>query len=100
MSTPTPIAGGRSFQALRFCLPVLTLAAGVLAWDLIVRLNHLPPYTLPGPWLVLTTLVQDWGILSRSLLSTLVTTLCSGRRSAASRWAASATGSGAPGRWE
>ena len=74
MSERTSDAAGRSFNPLRFCLPVLTLAAGVLAWDLIVRLNHLPPYTLPGPWLVLTTLVQDWGILSRSLLTTLVTT--------------------------
>ena len=28
------------------------LALGVLAWDLVVRLNGIPPYVLPGPGLV------------------------------------------------
>jgi NitT/TauT family transport system permease protein len=30
---------------------------------------------LPGPWLVPTTLVTDWGVLWQSLLVTLLTTL-------------------------
>ena len=59
---------------LRFALPVLTFAVGALAWDLIVRLNNLPPYQLPGPLLVFATLVQDWRILFDSLVVTLVTT--------------------------
>ena len=35
------------------CWPLLlVLALGVLAWDLVVRLNGIPPYVLPGPGLV------------------------------------------------
>ena len=68
-------SGERAADRLRFGLPVLTLAIGILVWDLIVRLNDLPPYTLPGPLLVFTTLIQDWQILFQSLLVTLVTTL-------------------------
>jgi NitT/TauT family transport system permease protein len=30
---------------------------------------------LPGPWLILSTLVSDWGVLSASLVVTLTTTL-------------------------
>ena len=30
-------------------LPVVVLALGVLAWDLVVRLRDIPPYVLPGP---------------------------------------------------
>jgi len=59
---------------LRFALPLMTLAVGVVIWDLVVRINQLPPYTLPSPGLVITTLAADWPILSASLLSTLTTT--------------------------
>ncbi|WP_240535569.1 ABC transporter permease subunit [Bradyrhizobium sp. STM 3809] len=45
------------------------------AWELVVRINGIQPYVLPGPLLVLKTLVNDWDILSQSLLTTLVTTL-------------------------
>ena len=61
-------------RVLRVVLPVAALAIGVLAWDLVVRLNALPPYILPGPGLVLSTVVSDWPILWSSLLSTLETT--------------------------
>jgi NitT/TauT family transport system permease protein len=56
-------------------LPVIVLAAGVLGWDLVVRVNAIPPYVLPGPELVAMTLVKDWTILWQSLLATLLTTL-------------------------
>jgi len=59
---------------LRIVLPIALLALGVLIWDLVVRLKGIPPYVLPGPGLVFTTLVSDWPILSESLLVTLVTT--------------------------
>src|SRR5207302_2163720 len=62
-------------RLLRLVMPLLVLAAGVLAWHLVVRLNDLPPYVLPGPVLVITTLIADWSILSQSLLTTLWTTL-------------------------
>jgi NitT/TauT family transport system permease protein len=64
-----------SDRVLRVVLPVAALAIGVLVWDLVVRLNQLPPYILPGPGLVISTLISDWPILWNSLLSTLETTL-------------------------
>lgn len=61
-------------RVLRIVLPVAALAIGVLIWDLAVRINGLPPYILPGPGLVLSTVIADWPILWGSLLSTLETT--------------------------
>jgi NitT/TauT family transport system permease protein len=46
----------------------------VAIWDLVVRVNGIPPYLLPGPGLVLQTLVSDETILWESLLVTLTTT--------------------------
>jgi len=73
----TPPAGpdGGNARLLRLLLPVIVLAAGIAAWDLVVRLNDVPAYVLPGPGLVLKTLVADRGILFQSLLTTLWTTL-------------------------
>jgi len=59
---------------LRALLPVATLAVAVGVWDLVVRVNGIAPYILPGPWLVATTLVSDWPLLWRSLLATVQTT--------------------------
>ncbi len=64
-----------SLRLLRILLPVVVFAAGVAAWELVVRLNHIPPYVLPGPVAVLATLIADWPVLSQSLLTTLQTTL-------------------------
>jgi NitT/TauT family transport system permease protein len=69
-----PSAPARGEGALRIMLPIALLALGVLIWDLVVRLKGIPPYVLPGPSLVFTTLVSDWSLLSESLLVTLVTT--------------------------
>jgi NitT/TauT family transport system permease protein len=62
-------------HVLRIVLPFAVLAAGIAAWHLLVRFNDIPPYVLPGPGLVLRTLIEDWEILSQSLLVTLLTTL-------------------------
>ena len=62
-------------RALSIVAPAGVLALGVLLWDLIVRINGIPPYILPGPGLVLSTLVSDWSILWWSLLATLETTV-------------------------
>ena len=40
-----------------------------------MRIYEIPPYVLPGPRLVFSTLVSDWEVLSASLLVTLATTL-------------------------
>jgi len=59
---------------LRIALPIVVLALGILAWHLVVAINGLPPYVLPGPGLVARTLVADWPVLSASLAVTLITT--------------------------
>jgi NitT/TauT family transport system permease protein len=61
-------------RQLRLILPVVTLALGVVAWDLAVRIGSIPPYVLPGPGLVFQTLISDRSILWDSLLVTLTTT--------------------------
>ena len=68
-----PIAASKRSASLaprRLCS-----ALSVLVWDLVVRINGIPPYILPAPGLVLSTLVADWPILWSSLLVTLETTL-------------------------
>jgi NitT/TauT family transport system permease protein len=67
--------GSRTFFLLRILLPIIVLAAGIAGWELLVRLNDIPPYVLPAPSVVFQTLVGDWAVLSQSLLTTLVTTL-------------------------
>ena len=64
----------RSDRWLRIVLPVAVLALGVVAWDLVVRLKDIPPYQLPGPGVVFSTLMADWPVLWDSLVVTLVTT--------------------------
>jgi NitT/TauT family transport system permease protein len=65
----------RALRFVRILLPVVVLAVGIAVWELVVRINNIPPYVLPGPTLVLRTLAGDWQVLSQSLLTTLVTTL-------------------------
>jgi NitT/TauT family transport system permease protein len=71
---PAPPGNGNA-RLIRILLPIVVLAAGVAAWDLVVRINDIPPYVLPGPAAVFSTLIADWPILSQSLLTTLWTTL-------------------------
>lgn len=47
----------------------------LIAWDLLVRVAQMPPYILPGPLLVLQTLVQEWDTLFPALLTTLKITV-------------------------
>ncbi len=61
-------------RILRTLLPVATLLLAGVLWHLVVVLNDIPPYVLPGPTLVARTLVADWPILRDSLLVTLLTT--------------------------
>ena len=68
-------AQGRAEDVLRLALPIVLLGLGVVAWELVVRLKGIPPYVLPAPSLVFSTLVSDWSLLSESLAVTLVTTL-------------------------
>jgi NitT/TauT family transport system permease protein len=65
----------RMLRLVRILLPVMVLAVGVAAWAIVVRVNDIPPYVLPGPGAVFQTLIDDWSLLSLSLLTTLATTL-------------------------
>lgn len=61
--------------AVERALPPIVIGGAILAvWELVVRLNQVPSYILPGPLLILTTLVRDWGTLYPSLLVTLAIT--------------------------
>jgi NitT/TauT family transport system permease protein len=73
MSAPEPRGAGE--RVLRVVLPLAMLALAVAIWHGVVKFLALPPYVLPGPGLVARTLIDDWGILSESLVVTLVTTL-------------------------
>jgi NitT/TauT family transport system permease protein len=63
-----------SDRALRIGLPIVMLAIAVLVWHFVVQIFTLPPYVLPGPGLVATTLIADGNLLWNSLLVTLLTT--------------------------
>jgi len=71
---PPSATSGLAIEWPRIVLPIATLALGVLAWDLVVRIGDIPPFILPGPGLVAATLVTDWTLLRDSLLVTLATT--------------------------
>jgi NitT/TauT family transport system permease protein len=65
----------RNERLRRILLPVGVLALSLVIWDLLVRVNNIPPFVLPAPGLVFTTLIADWGVLWSSLLVTLETTV-------------------------
>jgi NitT/TauT family transport system permease protein len=62
-------------RLLRVLLPIAVLALGVLLWELVVHIGDIPPYVLPSPGLVFSTLITDRTVLFASLLVTLTTTL-------------------------
>ena len=59
----------------RIVLPIIVLVLVIVIWDLIVWLNDIPPFVLPSPGLVFSTLIADRDILFASLLVTLETTV-------------------------
>jgi NitT/TauT family transport system permease protein len=77
MSAPeasSSLAGHHAARLVRFVMPVVVLAAGLGLWELVVRVNDIQPYVLPAPSAIFETLIRDWGLLSQSLLTTLLTT--------------------------
>ena len=68
----TSAAEGAGFERwFRWVAPLTLAGLAILGWDLIVRVNAIPPYILPGPGLVLNSLINDWGTLWPSLVVTL-----------------------------
>ena len=72
---PTVAAGDGAVRIWRLVLPVIVAAVGTAAWELVVRVNNIPPYVLPAPSAIFSTLFSDWDVLWQSLLTTLLTTL-------------------------
>ena len=68
-------SGNGAWRVVRVVLPAVVFAIGLLAWELMVRIWAIPPYVLPAPSAIFTTLVKDWAVLSQSLATTLLTTL-------------------------
>src|ERR1700748_3869661 len=68
-------ANALGLRILRVALPVIVAVAGTALWEAVVRIYDIQPYVLPGPLAVLHSLVGDWGVLSQSLATTLLTTI-------------------------
>ncbi len=59
------------FSFLRAALPFVVGLLTLAGWEMLVRLQGIPPYILPGPVLIGETLLADWPVLAPSLLVTL-----------------------------
>ncbi|MCE3248460.1 MAG: transporter permease subunit [Geminicoccaceae bacterium] len=66
-----PPRAGRAERVARVVAPLAIGLAALACWEFVVRVNDIPHYILPGPLLVLQSLVADWGTLWPSLLITL-----------------------------
>lgn len=64
-----------SASAQRAIAPVVVGVLSLLVWEVLVRVTGVPYYLLPGPVLVLQTLISEWSELFSSLLITLQITL-------------------------
>jgi NitT/TauT family transport system permease protein len=58
-------------RAVRIIAPLTISVLALALWELAVRVNDIPHYILPGPLLVLQSLIADWDTLWPSLLITL-----------------------------
>ena len=65
----------RRERRARVLAPLVVGLVVLSGWDIFVRVNEVPPYILPGPLLVLRSLVDDWGTLWPSLLITVEITV-------------------------
>ena len=52
-------------------LPILVFIAALAIWEALVWVKAIPPYILPAPSRIATTLLADWETLSASLFVTL-----------------------------
>jgi len=59
----------------RIVPPLLILIVGLAAWEIAVRVGEVPVYIVPGPIVIVQTLVRDWGTLYPSLVVTVLITL-------------------------
>lgn len=60
---------------VRYALPTLALVFALFGWEVLVRVNDIPPVILPSPSLILETLIKDWRTLGGSFVVTMSITL-------------------------
>jgi NitT/TauT family transport system permease protein len=76
-----PLAGSArrakayTIKAIEIASPYLFGLVVLSAWEIAVRVEEVPPYILPSPFLILSTLVNDFGSLAPSLWVTVDITL-------------------------
>ena len=58
-------------KIMQVVIPVVALLVGILGWHLLVTLNNIPRYILPGPVDVVIALFTDSGTLWPAMLVTL-----------------------------
>ncbi|MEO8891208.1 MAG: ABC transporter permease [Coleofasciculaceae cyanobacterium] len=75
LALPIWLVGLKKIASLDVIAPIIVGILALLAWDIFVRVTKMPPYLLPGPFLVLQTLISDWNILFPSLIITLQITI-------------------------
>jgi NitT/TauT family transport system permease protein len=62
-------------RALNIVLPAVLGIILLVLWEWIVKARAIPPYVLPAPSAITHALIQNFGSLMQSLLSTLIVTL-------------------------
>ena len=65
----------RKDTLLRVFVPIAIIAALLLLWEVLVRVNEVPHYILPAPSLILKTLVENWDTLSSAMWFTVKLTV-------------------------
>jgi NitT/TauT family transport system permease protein len=73
--TKTGLPQVQRFLSVDLLAPVGVGLLTLAIWEAIVRVSGIQPYLLPGPLLVLQTLISEWGTLFPSLLITLQITI-------------------------
>jgi NitT/TauT family transport system permease protein len=68
---PGPDRTARLERIVRIVAPLVIGLAALGLWEVIVRVNQIPHYILPGPILIFQALIDDWSTLFPSLLITL-----------------------------
>lgn len=70
-----PVSSFQSLLSAEVIAPVVVGIVMLVIWEVGVRVTNTPPYLLPGPILVVQTLIRDWGELFPSLIITLQITI-------------------------
>ncbi|HEX5078805.1 MAG TPA: ABC transporter permease [Geminicoccaceae bacterium] len=68
---PRPSRAERVERIARIAAPLAIGCLALALWQAVVSIYAIPHYILPGPGLVLRSLIDDWGTLFPSLLVTL-----------------------------